>query len=132
MRVDKLLADKEKVGWRAQMTLDALVDKRHEWRKVIRNTVNSPAFEVCSSLVIGVNLVMVGIAADLYINGLPFPWMISIERSFLFIYTVEILLRLLAQGPEESCTEPPGRSSSAMLQARFRAAELGKVEPSWL
>eukprot|EP00438_Fugacium_kawagutii_P028550 Skav227716 [mRNA] locus=scaffold802:25093:28424:- [translate_table: standard] len=71
-----------------------------KWRQVIIRVVNTTAFELGASLVIVLNLITIGIQTELSLSDIPIPWMNSVERSFLFVYTVECVLRFLARGPK--------------------------------
>ena len=69
------------------------------FRRVVIRIVNSTWFELGVSFVIVLNLFTIGIQAELELNGAQFPWMTGVERSFLFVYTVEATLRFVAKGP---------------------------------
>eukprot|EP00438_Fugacium_kawagutii_P036180 Skav232967 [mRNA] locus=scaffold1735:213071:213697:+ [translate_table: standard] len=72
-------------------------------RGIAAKIVKSKPFEVCASLVILLNLITIGIQADLELNSAPPLWMTAVERSFLFVYTVEVTLRFVAKGPNIFC-----------------------------
>eukprot|EP00435_Cladocopium_sp_Y103_P014152 s441_g3.t1 len=74
-----------------------------QFRRVVTRIVNSTAFELGVSLVIVLNLITIGIQAELDLNSAQLPWMATIERSFLFVYTVEVALRFVAKGPRIFC-----------------------------
>ncbi|CAJ1355643.1 unnamed protein product [Effrenium voratum] len=66
--------------------------------------VGSRWFENVIGLVILVNMITIGVEAELSLgNNVP-EWLQQLERAFLAIYTLEIILRLLAEGWGAFCT----------------------------
>jgi len=55
-------------------------------------------FEVAIGLIIFINMLTIGIEAQLSLTGGVPTWVTDAERVFLFIYTLELLLRLMAEG----------------------------------
>lgn len=74
-----------------------------QFRQAVTKIVSSTEFELGVSFVIVLNLVTIGIQAELDLNSAQLPWMTSVERSFLFVYSVEATLRFVAKGPKIFC-----------------------------
>ena len=72
----------------------------HRRRQVVEDVVNSAYFEFLTGLVIAVNLVLIGIEAEMSVLGSNTSWATVSELIFLSIYTIELLMRIVAGGRE--------------------------------
>lgn len=70
----------------------------HKRRQVVQDVVNSAYFEFLTGLVIAVNLVLIGIEAEMSVQGVNTFWATASELIFLSIYTLELLMRIVAGG----------------------------------
>ncbi|CAJ1355840.1 unnamed protein product, partial [Effrenium voratum] len=73
--------------------------KKGWWRTIewfCRILVHSPRFEYAISCVILVNAIVIGVETDLSAQGLWVEWTTVLEIVFLVIYTLEIVVRLIA------------------------------------
>jgi len=68
------------------------------WRKGLVDFVKSPWFEHITGSLIMVNMIIIGIEAEISLQGGKADWGMQVERSFLAIYTVELVLRVMAYG----------------------------------
>ncbi|CAK9072773.1 Muscle calcium channel subunit alpha-1 (MDL-alpha-1), partial [Durusdinium trenchii] len=64
----------------------------------IARMVESQAFEYSTGVLILVNIVLIGVEAEMSLQKLNTEWATEVERGFLTIYTVELILRLVAGG----------------------------------
>ncbi|CAJ1435624.1 unnamed protein product, partial [Effrenium voratum] len=69
-----------------------------EGRRVLYKFVNSRSFDYVAGVIIMLNMVMIGVEAELSLHDPHVRWAAWVERAFLAVYAVELVLRLLAGG----------------------------------
>lgn len=65
---------------------------------ILASIVDSLAFEYLTGFIILANMVVIGAEAEMALLGRDTTWATEIERSFLAIYTFELVLRICAGG----------------------------------
>eukprot|EP00913_Durusdinium_trenchii_P012576 g11810.t1 len=71
-----------------------------ERRETLKMVVDSTAFEYLTGMLILMNIALIGVEAEMDLLGKDTWWAADIERIFLGLYTVELLIRLTAGGRE--------------------------------
>eukprot|EP00913_Durusdinium_trenchii_P030489 g28560.t1 len=71
-----------------------------ERRETLKTVVDSTAFEYVTAVLILMNIALIGVEAEMDLLGMDTWWAADVERIFLGIYTVELLIRLTAGGRE--------------------------------
>ena len=69
-----------------------------EKQLVLGRCVDSSCFEFATGILIMVNIGLIGVEAEMSLLGHDTSWATLIEQVFLSIYTVELLLRIVAGG----------------------------------
>ncbi|CAJ1327725.1 unnamed protein product [Effrenium voratum] len=67
------------------------------WRRRLVDFVQSPWFEHITGCIIMCNMITTGIEAEASLRG-ETNWGMQVERAFLAIYTIELVLRVMANG----------------------------------
>ena len=69
-----------------------------EMCRKLSSVVDSQAFEYITGFLILLNMALIGMEAEMQLQGMDTAWASNIERGFLTLYSLELLVRLVAGG----------------------------------
>ena len=69
-----------------------------EMCRKLSSAVDSQAFEYVAGFLILLNMALIGLEAEMQLQGMDTAWASNIERGFLTLYSLELLVRLVAGG----------------------------------